>query len=68
MAAKKGKAKIGGRKSVSKNTYRSYQGQEVRPVLYAGKHAGHGTYMAGMVNGQLVADSTGRPIPYKQIG
>jgi hypothetical protein len=67
MAAKKGKAKIGGRKAVSKNTYRSYQGQEVRPVLYVGKHAGYGTYMAGMVNGQLVVDSTNRPIPYKSI-
>ena len=42
-------------------------GKEVRPVKYFGKNAGHGTYMAGSIDGQLVTDSTGRPIPYKAI-
>ena len=41
--------------------------KEVRPVKYFGKHAGHGTFMAGPVDGELVVDSAGRPKPYKTI-
>ena len=46
--------------SLKSNSYRVRNGK-FRPVKYFGKHAGHGTYMAGTVDGQLVADSTGRP-------
>lgn len=69
MAAKKGKAKVGGRGVEKKNSYRMLNGKEVRPVKYIGKNVGHGgTYMAGSVDGELVVDATGRPIPYKRIG
>lgn len=54
-------------KNVKKNSYRMLNDKEVRPVKYFGKHAGHGTYMAGTVDGELVRDNTGRPLPYKTI-
>ncbi len=54
-------------KTVKRNSYRMLNDKEVRPVKYSGKNAGHGTYMAGSIDGQLVTDSTGRPIPYKSI-
>lgn len=42
---------------------------ETDAVFYYGVHAGHGKYMAAKnsSNGQLITDSTGRPIPYDQI-
>ena len=55
------------RPAVKTNSYRVRNGKEVRPVRYYGKHAGYGTYMAGSIDGQLVTDSTGRPVPYKAI-
>ncbi len=64
--ARKGQSRPAGR-SVKKNSYRVRNGKEVRPVKYFGKHAGHGTFMAGTVDGELVVDSTGRPLPYKTI-
>ena len=65
MARKKPSRSVG--RSVKKNSYRGRNGKEVRPVKYFGKNAGHGTYMAGSIDGQLVTDSTGRPIPYKSL-
>ena len=65
MARKKPSRPAG--RSVKKNSYRGRNGKEVRPVKYFGKNSGHGTYMAGSIDGQLVTDSTGRPIPYKAI-
>jgi hypothetical protein len=40
----------------------------VKPVLYAGKHEGHGTYIAGKANDEIVCDKSGRPLPFRQIG
>ena len=65
MARKKPSRPAG--RAVKSNSYRIRNGKEVRPVKYYGKNAGYGTYMAGSRDGQLVPDSTGRPIPYKAI-
>ena len=65
MARKKPSRPAG--RSVKSNAYRVRNGKEVRPVKYFGKNSGHGTYMAGSFDGQLVTDSTGRPIPYNAI-
>ena len=65
MARKKPSRPAG--RSDKSHSYRVRNGKEVRPVRYYGKHSGHGTYMAGSIDGQLVTDSTGRPIPYKSI-
>jgi len=40
----------------------------VRPILYAGKHEGHGTYIAGKANDETVCDKNGKPLPFRQIG
>ena len=66
MASKKGKGNnTAGRVKV--NNYRTLNGKTVKPVLYVGKHIGHGTYMAGSVDGEMVVGPNGKPTPYKQI-
>tara|TARA_Y100000592_G_scaffold71323_1_gene110994 strand:+ start:1953 stop:2150 length:198 start_codon:yes stop_codon:yes gene_type:complete len=65
MARKKPARTVG--RSTKKNSYRVRDGKEVRPAKYYGKHVGHGSYMAGTIDGELVVDSSGKPIPYKQI-
>ena len=40
----------------------------VRAVLYDGHHIGHGKYFTGDVNGVIVRDSTGKPLPLRSIG
>lgn len=47
---------------------RMLDGKPVKPVLYAGKNEGHGTYMAGSIDGELVCDAKGKPLPLRQIG
>ena len=49
--------------------YKFVSGKKIKPVLYAGKLAGFGNYMAGaFVNSsELVRDSNGRVLPYNQI-
>lgn len=47
---------------------RFYEGKEVRPVLYVGRHVGHGSFVAGSVDGKLVLDANGVPVKFKQIG
>ena len=47
---------------------RRLDGQPVRGVLYNGRALGHGKYMAAEVNGQLVCDPQGRPMPYMAVG
>ncbi len=48
---------------------RKLGGKTVKPVMYVGKHKGHGNYIAAMFeNGQLALDpTTKRPIPYKNV-
>ena len=48
-------------------SYRTVRGKTVVPVLYAGRSLGHGQYIAGTIDGVLVCNSLGIPIPYKQI-
>lgn len=68
MAGKKSKGNnTAARRGMSNDNYKRINGEVCKPVLYAGKHMGFGTYMAGVVNGEMVVDSKGKPIPYKQI-
>ena len=56
--------------NVSGTTRRRYlEGKVVVPTLYDGNAVGRGSFMAGMVDDQLVMDpKTGRPMPLKEIG
>ena len=49
--------------------YKIVDGKKIKPVFYSGKLAGLGNYMAGVFvgSGDLVRNSNGRAIPYKQI-
>ena len=49
--------------------YKFVGGKRIKPVLYFGKLAGFGNYMAGVFigSGELVRDSNGRVLPYNQI-
>lgn len=47
---------------------RKLNGVVVQPVLYNGKHVGHGKYFTGSVNGQLVEDENGVPLKLRDIG
>jgi hypothetical protein len=47
---------------------RRLNGKDVKAVLYNGKHAGHGKYMAGEVDGKLITDSTGKPLALTSVG
>ena len=41
----------------------------VTHVMYDGHSSGHGgSYMAGSVNGELIKDKNGKPLPLKHIG
>jgi hypothetical protein len=62
----KATARAGYRTSAPKT--RMLDGKIVKPVLYAGRHEGHGTYMAGAIEGELVLDKNGKPLPFKSIG
>jgi hypothetical protein len=47
---------------------RILDGQPVKAVLYNGRAAGMGKYFTGEVNGKLICDSQGRPLPISEIG
>lgn len=47
---------------------RMYDGSVVRPVLYNGKNIGHGKYLAGEVQGELICDDAGVPYQYREVG
>ena len=58
-----------GRK-VDQSTYRIYQGKEVKPTLYSVQKqntTGRRNMIAGTIDGKVLMDADGRPIPYKQI-
>lgn len=44
-----------------------YQGKEVRPCLYIGKAVGKGRYMSGSIDGQVIMNDKGNPMPYHDI-
>jgi len=46
---------------------RFYKGQEVRASKYVGKAVGQGTYMSAAVNGELICDENGKPLPFRSI-
>jgi hypothetical protein len=44
-----------------------YKGQEFRPCLYDGRSVGKGKYMTGSINGDMILDENGKPIPFRNI-
>jgi hypothetical protein len=70
MGATKTTARPGSKNSMHKTRYMlvNNEKQLVAPIWHHGARVGHGNYMAGTVGGVTVEDSSGRPIPFKQIG
>jgi hypothetical protein len=62
MAAKTAKKDLKGMK------VRKLDGKTVKPTLFNGKAAGQGKYLSGEVDGIIVVDQNGRPIPFRSIG
>ncbi|NBW58385.1 hypothetical protein EBR43_11555 [bacterium] len=50
------------------NRIRILDGKEVKPIWYCGKWEGHGSYMAGHIDGITVMDAHGKPLPFRSIG
>jgi hypothetical protein len=46
---------------------RYYQGKEMKPCLYIGKLVGKGRYMSGSIDGQIIMDEQGNPMPFHAI-
>lgn len=44
-----------------------YQGKELKAVMYVGTSVGKGRYLSGAVDGELVCDPQGKPLPYRII-
>lgn len=47
---------------------RMLDGKKVRGVLYNGRASGQGKFMAAEVDGQMIMDSQGKPLPFNQVG
>jgi hypothetical protein len=62
-----GAGKTAGRK-IDGLKVRMLNGEKVIAVLYNGKATGNGKYFTGEVNGKLVCDKNGKPIPLTEIG
>ncbi len=44
---------------------RVYKGKVVKPVLYIGKHIGHGNYMSAQYEGgEIVTNDSGEPVKW----
>jgi len=65
-SASKGRGAPGTRSSPNKKRFLG--DKEVKPVLYAGKWEGYGSYIAGAIDGELVRDTKGKPLSFKKIG
>jgi len=52
----------------SVNRIRMLGDKVVKPVLYCGGNSGHGTYLAGHVDGVTVEDVNGKPVPFRSVG
>jgi uncharacterized protein YwbE len=60
-------AKVGsGKKQAQK--IRKLGEKVVKMVLYNGRNIGHGKYFVGEVDGKLVEDANGKPVPFREIG
>ena len=46
---------------------RLHEGKAVTPVKYSGSAVGNGNYTAGLVNGVMVLDERGKPIPFRDF-
>jgi hypothetical protein len=48
---------------------KKYKGKELEPVLYYGKHAGHGKYMTArfVKTNEMVCDKNGKPMAWDEI-
>jgi len=71
MAASKTNPQAGGRTPGFKTSYnrrRMLDGKEVKPIWYCGKWEGHGSYMAGHIDGITVCDKNGKPLPFRSAG
>ena len=57
-------------KKTDAKTRKRYVGKDiVTHVLYDGHHIGHGgSYMTGSINGELIKDKKGKPLPLNHIG
>jgi len=60
-------AKIANVKKVPQKQ-RMLNGKKVTTVRYIGWDVGHGKYMTGEVDGKMVKDINGKPLPLRQIG
>lgn len=47
---------------------RIHGGKVVRPVQIYGRNVGWGKYMGGEVDGVVIRDDFGKPLPLRQIG
>jgi len=47
---------------------RKLNGVAVRRVLYNGRGVGHGKYFTGDIDGELIVDENGKPVPIDLIG
>lgn len=63
--SKTAKASMGDKGEAGK---RYLNGKEVRPIMYVGRHLGHGKFIAGTIDGKLVTDAAGKPLKFKSIG
>ena len=46
---------------------RVHEGNVVRPVLYDGRHAGHGKFFAAAIGDRMI-EQDGKPVPFRSIG
>lgn len=60
-------AKTGSGKKTPRKV-RMFNGKLVKNVLYNGKAVGHGKYFAAEVDGELLLDADGKPVPFRSTG
>lgn len=64
MAAKGSTAKV-----INFNArIRKFNGKIVKACLYNGRAIGHGKYFAAEIDGDLVVDENGKPVPFQRCG
>ena len=61
-------AKIAGKKNLHGLKVWKLNDKIIVPVLYNGRHIGHGKYFAASVDGELVLNSDGAPYHFREIG
>lgn len=57
-----------GKKSVEGLRVRKLDGKIVKPVLYNGRYVGFGKYFAASIDGVMLLDEAGKPVPYQTCG